>query len=404
MSGPEKILLVDDREENLVALQALLARDGLEIHCARSGEDALELVLRHEYALAVLDVHMPEMDGFELAELMRGTRHARGVPVIFVTAAAREPGRVFQGYEAGAVDFLHKPLDPHVVRSKVDVFLQLARQRRELAARLEERDGLVAQLREQLRMNETFAGILAHDLRNPLSSILTSAELIQRRAESEPTVRTAQRILFSGRRMARMIEELLDFTRLRVSGGIRLERRAARLGEIARRIVGELEGEHPERTVVEVRGDDSGEWDVDRLGRVVSNLVANALQHGEDRPVRVEVDGGDPRTVELRVRNAGAIPRELLPSIFDPFRSGARRGRRGGLGLGLFIVRSLVEAHGGDVGVVSSPGTGTTFAVRLPRLEPAQSREARVETGPRREPDEADGLAAPAAPKDGAGI
>lgn len=370
MSGPEKILLVDDREENLVALQALIAREGVEIHGVRSGEDALELVLRNEYALAVLDVEMPEMDGFELAELMRGTRYARGVPIIFVTAAAAEPARVFQGYEAGAVDFLHKPIDPHVLRAKVDVFLQLARQRRELAARLEERDRLVAQLREQLRMNETFAGILGHDLRNPLSAILTAAELIQRRAESEPTVKTAQRILFSGRRMARMIDELLDFTRLRVSGGVRLEPRPVALGELARRIVGELEGEHPERAAVDVRGDDRGEWDVDRLGRVVSNLVGNALQHGGAGPVRVEVDGGDPRTVELRVRNAGAIPRELLPSIFDPFRSGERRTARGGLGLGLFIVRSLVEAHGGDVGVVSSPDTGTTFAVRLPRGVP----------------------------------
>src|SRR5262245_10673540 len=118
MTDAIKFLIVDDAPENLVAMEGLLRRDSLELLLARSGSEALELLLKHDVALALLDVQMPVMDGFELAELMRGTARTRNVPIIFITAGARDPQRVFQGYEAGAVDFMFKPIDPHVLRSK----------------------------------------------------------------------------------------------------------------------------------------------------------------------------------------------------------------------------------------------------------------------------------------------
>src|ERR1044071_870504 len=119
---PLKILIVDDTPENLVVLEALLRRDGVELLGAASGAEALELLLVHEVALALVDVQMPDMDGFELAELMRGAARTKHVPIIFVTAGARTPQRIFKGYEAGAVDFLNKPIDADILRSKVDVF------------------------------------------------------------------------------------------------------------------------------------------------------------------------------------------------------------------------------------------------------------------------------------------
>src|SRR5512142_1622235 len=125
MPGTANLLLVDDRDENLLALEALLREEPAELLRARSGREALELLLRHEVALALVDVQMPEMDGFELAELMRGAARTREVPIIFITAGMHDETRVFRGYESGAVDFLHKPLDPLVLRSKVRVFLQL---------------------------------------------------------------------------------------------------------------------------------------------------------------------------------------------------------------------------------------------------------------------------------------
>src|SRR5580700_9904742 len=134
-----KCLLVDDLEENLLALSALLKRDDVEVLTARSGAEALELLLVHEVALALLDVQMPKMDGFELAELMRGSERTRQVPIIFITAAARDQYRLFQGYETGAVDFLFKPIEPHILQNKADVFFQLHRQKEQLARELHEK-------------------------------------------------------------------------------------------------------------------------------------------------------------------------------------------------------------------------------------------------------------------------
>jgi PAS domain S-box-containing protein len=130
-SEPIKFLLVDDMSENLLALEAIIRRKGLEVLVARSGSDALELLLVHDVSLALLDVQMPGMDGFELAELMRGVERTKHVPIIFVTAGTRDPQRVFKGYESGAVDFLFKPIDPHILKSKVNVIFDLAHQRRE---------------------------------------------------------------------------------------------------------------------------------------------------------------------------------------------------------------------------------------------------------------------------------
>ena len=124
-----KCLIVDDLNENIVALSSLLQDEKVDVHAARSGNEALELMLKHEFALALVDVQMPEMDGFQLAEIMRSTEKTKSIPIIFVTAATTDVQRIFQGYEAGAVDFLHKPLFPQIVLSKVRIFLELYNQK-----------------------------------------------------------------------------------------------------------------------------------------------------------------------------------------------------------------------------------------------------------------------------------
>src|SRR5579864_7230612 len=217
-----KCLLVDDLEENLLALSALLERDDVHILTARSGREALELLLVHEVALAFLDVHMPDMDGFELAELMRGTERTRQVPIIFVTAGARDQYRLFKGYESGGVDFLFKPIEPHILRNKADVFFQLYRQKQQLARELRERS-------ETLRLNEMLTAVLSHDLRSPLNAVMTCAELILRRSGEDDVRETAARIQSSGRRMSRMIEDMLDLARARLAGGIPIRREPADL-------------------------------------------------------------------------------------------------------------------------------------------------------------------------------
>jgi two-component system sensor histidine kinase/response regulator len=363
MENSVKCLLVDDLEENLLALAALLQRPDVEILTARSGTEALELLLVHDVALAFLDVQMPEMDGFELAELMRGSERTRQVPIIFVTAGARDQHRLFQGYESGAVDFLFKPIEPHILQNKADVFFQLHRHKQQLARELREKT-------ETLRLTEMLTAVLSHDLRSPLNAVLTSAVLIQRRSTEQPVRDTADRILSSGKRMSRMIEDMLDMARARLAGGIPLKREPADLGALLDRVVSEIQAAYPERRIeVQRSGDLNGNWDGERLAQVASNLLGNALQHGDaSAAVEVNVDGTRSRVVEITVRNSGTIPPDLLPELFDPFRGAQRQtGRTDGLGLGLYIVQQIVLAHGGSVEVKSGEQNRTTFAVRIPR-------------------------------------
>ena len=359
-----KCLLVDDLEENLLALAALLQRPDVQILTARSAREALELLLVHDVALAFLDVQMPEMDGFELAELMRGSERTRQVPIIFVTAGARDQHRLFQGYESGAVDFLFKPIEPHILQSKADVFFQLYRHKQQLARELHEKT-------ETLRLNEMLTAALSHDLRSPLNAVLTSAVLIQRRSTEAPIQDIAGRILSSGKRMGRMIEDMLDMARARLAGGIPLKREPADLGALVDRVVAEVQAIHPDRMIeVKQAGTLAGNWGGTRLAQVASNLLGNALQHGEaDSLVRVTVDGRSAQDVLLKVENTGTIPPDLLPQLFDPFRGTQQRQAGGseGLGLGLYIVQQIVLAHGGSVDVQSGGDNRTVFCVRIPR-------------------------------------
>src|SRR5262245_37602465 len=363
MQLPVKCLIVDDREENLLAMSTLFRRDDVELLTARSGAEALDLLLSHDVALALLDVQMPEMDGFELAELMRGSERTRHVPIIFVTAAAHDQHRVFKGYETGAVDFLYKPIDPYILKNKAEVFFQLYRQKQLLSQELRDRT-------ETLRLNEMFTAVLGHDLRNPLNAIVTAAQLLEHRSPDQSVKKTAARMLSSARRMSRMIDDMLDLARARLAGGIPLKRERADFGALVQRVVMEHQSAFPNRRIdLRSEGDVTGEWDVDRLAQVASNLIGNALQHGDPQyAIEVRLASSPDDTVVFSVANEGRIAPELLPHLFDPFRGGGAAAiRNEGLGLGLYIVQQIVLAHQGRIDVDSGE-TRTTFRVSIPRL------------------------------------
>jgi two-component system sensor histidine kinase/response regulator len=362
--SPVKCLLVDDLEENLLALSALLRGDGVELLQAKSASEALELLLANDVALAILDVQMPDIDGFALAEIMRGSERTRNVPIIFVTAGARDQQRLFKGYETGAVDFMFKPIDAHIIRSKADVFFQLYRQKQQLAQQLHERT-------ETLRLNEMFTAVLGHDLRGPLSAILMAAQVLSSRPD-ESVQKIGARLSRSGHWMSRMIEDLLDLARVRLGGGIPIQRVRCDIGALVERVVHERQSTFPNRTIrVDLAGDLVGNWDEDRLAQAMINLIGNALIHGETaEPIDVRVNGRATDSVVLEVSNGGVIPPDVLPHIFDPFRSGRRQSTRSeGLGLGLYIVQQIVGAHDGRVDVQSEMNERdrTSFRVVLPR-------------------------------------
>jgi len=231
------------------------------------------------------------------------------------------------------------------------------------------------ELEQTVRFNEIFTGMLGHDLRNPLGAIMAAAQMAARRSEQSLLEKPLGRIIKSGERMATMIDQLLDFTRVRVGAGIPIEPRPCDVSTIMNQAVDELSHAHPNWcfSLSRSAGDLAGVWDADRILQVFSNLVGNAVQHGAAEPgVSVFFDGSRPGAVSVRVHNMGNIPAELLPRLFEPMAGGDRRRvNTRGLGLGLYISREIVRAHGGEIQVVTSAAEGTSFTVSLPRGVPA---------------------------------
>jgi two-component system, sensor histidine kinase and response regulator len=356
------VLIVDDIVHNITALQASLTRPEIELLVADSGTAALDLLLKHEVALAILDVNMPGMNGFELAALMRGSPRTSHVPIIFLTATAQDASRTFRGYEAGAVDFLYKPFDPRILQSKVDVFVQLEQQKRQLAAQL-------VTTRQMLEANEMLMAVLSHDLRTPLGAVLASAEYLMRVETGDTVTTTATRIRNSSLRMARMVDQLLNLARLQ-GGRLHLQPSSTELTTLCKSVIDEF-ATHKDagQIVLRSEGDSGGRWDVDLMWQAISNLVSNALHHGEaGGEIVVNVDAREPQRIRLTVTNRGVIAADVVPHLFKPFGANGINGRqREGLGLGLHIVREIVHMHGGDVAVESDEAHGTVFSVQLPR-------------------------------------
>lgn len=386
-----KLLIVDDLPENLLALNALIRGPARSIYQATSAEQALALLLEHEFALAILDVQMPEMNGFELAELMRGTERTRHIPIIFVSAAGREMNYAFKGYESGAVDFLQKPLDALMVNSKVNVFVDLFRHRKALkhenealAAAHEQQRELVQQLqRAQLeleravRMRDDFMSMVSHELRTPLNTLfletqvrklhLGKGNLAPFAAERLPAMIERDRRQIQS--MVRLIDDMLDVSRMR-SGALSIQPKPVDLSALAAGVVENLaqqaEAVGPPlslRAAVPVEGT----WDGFRIEQVLTNLVTNALRYGAGKPVEIEV-GRIGEQAEMTVRDHGiGIAPEDQARIFEQFeRTEDSRRHAAGLGLGLFIARQIVRLHGGEIGLESRLGKGSLFRVRLP--------------------------------------
>ena len=384
-----KLLIVDDLRENLMALEASIRDDSWSIHKASSGEEALALLLEHEFALAILDVQMPGMNGFELAELIRGMARTRHLPIVFVSAAGKELDYAFKGYENGAVDFLYKPLDAYAVKSKVQVFVDLYRQRTELRrqlAALEEsrrrQQALVAELqtaqtelKRALQMRDEFMSMVVHELRTSLSVLAMEVRVRQHQVAAGNTTfflpenlsRMFERDQRQVRSLTRLIDDMLDVSQIQ-HGKLSIRRDTCDLAAMLRRVVAEVQGQRSDVPILLKADavDVVGEWDEFRLEQVVVNLLTNALRYGAGKPIRVELEQL-PGAAAIRVSDQGVgIAPDDRARVFEQFVRVGDRTRTPGLGLGLYITKQLVEAHGGTISVESALGEGSTFTVALP--------------------------------------
>ncbi|MEC3909325.1 hybrid sensor histidine kinase/response regulator [Sphingobium sp. CR2-8] len=373
---PIHCLLVDDLEENLLALEALLRRDGLVCLKARSGEEALELLLVHDVALALLDVQMPGMDGFELAEFMRGNERARHVPIIFVTAGSADRQRRFRGYEAGAVDFIQKPIEADILRSKADIFFHLYDQRRQIIAQRDELAMLAAALKAADQRKNEFLAILGHELRNPIAALGAGLHLLERREGTDAARDIRGRMDRHVQHLSRLVEDILDIARID-QGKISLKTQRISLQEVLSFAV---EASQPtieaaqHRLVLDIVEEPVFlDADYARVVQITSNLLNNAAKYtppgGDIRLTARVVDGW----AEIEVADTGiGIAPDMQARIFDLFAQvkNPTGDPQEGLGIGLALVRQLVALHGGALSLKQSiPGEGSVFQVRLPTAE-----------------------------------
>ncbi|MFV9682178.1 ATP-binding protein [Pseudomonas sp. NY15367] len=386
-----KVLIVDDLPENLLALRSLIQSEDRTVFQASSADEALSLLLEHEFALAILDVKMPGMNGFELAELMRGTEKTKHIPIIFVSAVGRDMDYAFRGYESGAVDFLHKPLSPFEVRSKVAMFVDLYRHRKALSMQLEvveaarrEQEALLAELRETqaelqkaVEMRDVFMSIASHELRTPLNGLILDVQLRRLRLEQgrmdafsadklrEMITRDERQI----RSLSRLIDDMLDVSRIR-TGKLSVRPEPGDLGVLAGNVVEGLAaqfasaGSHIE---LQVEGPAPVMMDEFRIEQVLANLLTNALRYGGGKPVSVRVEAaGEQVRAEVRDQGSG-ISEADQRRVFEQFERVSSADAPQGLGLGLFISEQIVQAHGGRIELSSRLGEGSCFSVVLPR-------------------------------------
>jgi signal transduction histidine kinase len=348
------ILIVDDNRPNLLALESTLEPLGERITLARSGSEALAAIDRARFVLILLDVRMPDLDGFEVASLIRQHEHGRETPIIFLTAIDTNPADARRGLSLGAVDYIYKPYDPEVVRNKVQSFMTLHRERE---ARREAETAV--------RMKDLILGVIGHDLLSPLTAIQTSAHVALR----NPTLNgdSLGRILSASQRMQRMITALVDYAQTQPTGRLQIKVTPRRMDDLCRQVIDEALAIHPERDIaLDIDGDPSGSWDGDRVIQALGNLVGNALKHSKG-PVRIQIDGGKDN-VAVGVESEGRpFPESVRAHLFSPFRKGDPHGA--GLGLGLYIVRTIATAHGAEVALTTSEGDRrTAFVIRWPRV------------------------------------
>jgi signal transduction histidine kinase len=369
------ILLVDDEPRNLDALEAILDEPGYRLLRAGDADKALRL----------LDIKMPGVSGFELAQLIKGTKKFRQIPIVFLTAYLVDDQDVITGYGAGAVDYLTKPVNPQILRHKVGVFADLFRKTRALAelnehleARVQERTAKLEEsetaLREANRQKDRFLATLAHELRNPLAPLRTGLDLLLRRPEQPPGVaRTLATMNRQLDHMVRLIDDLLDVSRISC-GTLEMRKEHAELSSVIERAIETAQPALTRRKQLATVDADGPAWalvDPTRIAQIVGNLLNNASKHSPlGAPVRVELRcDGD--TAIIRVIDEGVgIPSDQLTRVFDMFTKIERAvpgSTNDGLGIGLALSRQLAELHGGTLTAASEgEGKGASFSLSIP--------------------------------------
>jgi signal transduction histidine kinase len=402
MAGTASILVVDDRADKLLVLGSLLEPLGQNVVLANSGEEALKQMLEREFAVILMDVNMPTMDGLETAQLIRNRRKTAHTPIIFITAYADEM-HTARGYSLGAVDYILTPIVPDVLRTKVKVFVELYLMASQVKDQAEQRIALAEEQAARLVAEETsrrlrdaderkdeFLAMLSHELRNPMSAIRNAVEIMKIGLGDPDKVRFARDVIDrQSAQLSRLVDDLLDISRAK-RGKIELRLHSFDLSHAVHAAV------ETNRSLIDARRQAvrilvpkqpvAFNGDFARAVQIVANLVHNAAKYTAEEGELSVALAPEAGVAVIRVRDSGiGIPKERLADIFDAFvqlRHGPEEAH-GGLGVGLTLVKTLAELHGGTVEAHSAgPDRGSEFIVRLPGLEPSGARDLAVSPRP----------------------
>jgi signal transduction histidine kinase len=392
------ILLVDDNLENLLALEALLETPEYNLVKARSGEGALRCLLDQDFAVILLDVRMPSMDGFDTATLIRGRERSRHTPIIFLTGYENNTVNLFKGYSLGAVDYLVKPIVPEILKAKVAVFVDLFRKNLDLQYQLQEIRELKHDVKEHMRINEErrqllarertaradaeqavrerdeFLSVAAHELKTPVTSLRGFAQTILRQMKrNEPLdperIRHAlETIDQQSTKLSQLVSQLLDISRIE-AGQLQLDKQATNITDLVNDIINMLQPNLIKHTIA-FSAPDAIWVSVDslRLEQVITNLIDNAIKYSPDGgPVNVDIWTANENFASIAVTDCGiGIPVEHREHIFDRFYRAHANSHYGGIGLGLYISHQIMQLHSGKLEVEFPDQGGTRFIAHLP--------------------------------------
>lgn len=358
------ILIIDDNAENIFSLQKTLELHNLEVDTASSGEEGLKKILKKTYALIILDVQMPGMDGFEVAETISGYSKSKDTPIIFLSAVNIDKKFITKGYASGALDYIIKPVDTDILMLKVKTFLRLYEQTRIL-------NETQKALREELEFKDEFISIASHELKTPLTSIKAYLQLLDRSMQvvgDKTVLNYLQRTQVQIEKLHTLISDLLDISKIE-SGKLKFNKKNFSFKDLLQGTIETIEQTHPGCIInmkgnsdIQVYGDDG------RIEQVLINYLTNAIKYSPDcKEVEVvsTVGNGELR-VSVKDRGIGISP-EKQENIFQKFyRAEDSANRFQGLGIGLYICAEIIKRHNGSYGVASEPGKGSVFYFSIP--------------------------------------